>query len=87
MEFFCRHLERCCLGRIAFLNCSAHIAYLNLQIWDLFEGKHLFHALDENQDSSATHHVAEMVAFMGLPSLKFITSSEDTMNVFNKDGL
>jgi len=42
------------------------------QVWDLFENKHMFHALDKNQTSSATHHVAEMVAYLGLPPLEYI---------------
>ena len=34
--------------------CQAQLLVTySLQIWDLFEGKHLFHALDEAQESSA----------------------------------
>lgn len=56
------------------------------QIWDLFEGQHLFHALDEAQDVSATHHVAEMVGYLGTPSLTYLRRSEVTNNVFDEKG-
>ena len=58
----------------------------SLQIWDLFEGKHLFHALDEAQESSASHHVAEMVGYLGTPALEYLHRSEVTKNVFNEQG-
>ena len=56
------------------------------QIWDLFEGQHLFHALDEAQDVSATHHVAEMVGYLGVPPLEYLHRSEVTQNVFDEKG-
>jgi len=56
------------------------------QVWDLFENKHMFHALDKNQTSSATHHVAEMVAYLGLPPLEYIPRSDVTKNVFDEHG-
>ncbi|TQV95203.1 hypothetical protein V2A60_009749 [Cordyceps javanica] len=51
-------------------------------IWDLIENRHLFDAMDENGDSSATHHVAEMVAFLGLPPREYIQRSKITTNIF-----
>lgn len=56
------------------------------QIWDLFEGRHLFHALDEAQDVSATHHVAEMVGYLGTPPLEYLCRSKVTNNVFDDQG-
>ncbi|KAF2243251.1 kinase-like protein [Trematosphaeria pertusa] len=55
-------------------------------IWDLFENRHLFNAVDENLEPSATHHVAEMVAYLGLPPLQYIPRSEITKKVFNEQG-
>ncbi|KAF1979466.1 non-specific serine/threonine protein kinase [Bimuria novae-zelandiae CBS 107.79] len=55
-------------------------------VWDLFENRHLFHAVDENGQPSATNHVAEMVAYLGLSPSEYIRRSETTDKVFNKDG-
>ncbi|KAM3501022.1 hypothetical protein MY11210_009436 [Beauveria gryllotalpidicola] len=55
-------------------------------IWDLFENRHLFNAMDENGDSSATAHVAEMVAYLGLPPREYIQRSKITTNVFDEQG-
>ncbi|KAJ3496907.1 hypothetical protein NLG97_g2305 [Lecanicillium saksenae] len=40
----------------------------------------------ENKKSSATHHFAEMVAYMGLPSAEYIQRSQVTGNVFDDTG-
>lgn len=60
--------------------------YQSPQIWDLLENKHLFNALDEDGDYSPSHHVAEMVGFLGLPPSSFIERSRETRNVFTDDG-
>ncbi|EUC50082.1 hypothetical protein COCMIDRAFT_83008 [Bipolaris oryzae ATCC 44560] len=65
---------------------SVDIWNVAVLIWDLFENRHLFHALDENLQPSATHHVAEMVAYLGLPPLEYIQRSEITKKVFNEQG-
>lgn len=70
-----------------FFHISAQRANSATQVWTLFEDKHLFHGLDEKRKSSATHHVAEMVALMGNPPLEYIKRSPDTMNVFDEEGL
>ena len=31
-----------------------------LQIWDLFQNKHMFDAVNENEGNSDLHHIAEM---------------------------
>jgi serine/threonine-protein kinase SRPK3 len=51
-----------------------------------FENKHMFNALDEDQQYSPSHHVAEMVAYLGLPPLEFVQRSEATRNVFDEHG-
>ncbi|KAF1949724.1 non-specific serine/threonine protein kinase [Byssothecium circinans] len=55
-------------------------------IWDLFENKHLFNALDEEMQSSATHHIAEMIAYFGFPPLEYLRRSEVTGKVFDEQG-
>jgi hypothetical protein len=42
--------------------------------------------MDENLQSSATHHIAEMVAFLELPPLEYIQRSEITKKVFDEEG-
>jgi hypothetical protein len=46
----------------------------------------MFNALDENQEYSPSHHIAEMVAYFGLPPSEFIQRSQVTRNVFNEHG-
>lgn len=53
------------------------------QVWDLFEGQHILHALDENKELSATHYVAEMVGYLGLPPRKYVRRSKVTKKVFD----
>lgn len=56
-------------------------------MWDLLENRHLFEAVDpENGEMSATHYVAEMVAYLGLPPREYIHRSETTAKVFDKHG-
>ncbi|OGM47862.1 protein kinase domain protein [Aspergillus bombycis] len=65
---------------------SADIWNVGAMIWDIFENKHLFNALDEDQQYSPSHHVAEMVAYLGLPPLHFLQRSSETRNVFDQNG-
>ncbi|TWU72294.1 hypothetical protein ED733_003630 [Metarhizium rileyi] len=65
---------------------SADIWNLAVLIWDLFENRHLFNAMDEEKKSSATHHIAEMVSYIGLPPLEYIDRSAVTKNVFDDNG-
>jgi hypothetical protein len=46
----------------------------------------LFNALDEDNKSSATHHVAEMVAYLGCPPIEYIRRSPVTSRVFDEQG-
>ncbi|RMZ19777.1 hypothetical protein D0859_16231, partial [Hortaea werneckii] len=64
---------------------SADIWNVAVMIWDLFQGRHLFHALDEDQDVSATHHIAEMMAYIGSPPpLEYLRRSQVTKHVFDE---
>ncbi|KAG4436290.1 hypothetical protein IFR05_008230 [Cadophora sp. M221] len=67
-------------------NSSVDIWNVAALIWDLFENRHLFIAVDEKLQPSATHHVAEMVAYLGLPPLEYIQRGEITKKVFNEQG-
>ncbi|PSN70833.1 kinase-like protein [Corynespora cassiicola Philippines] len=55
-------------------------------MWDLLENRQLFNAVDGNGESLATHHIAEMVAYLGLPPSEYIHRSETTDKVFDKNG-
>jgi serine/threonine-protein kinase SRPK3 len=46
----------------------------------------MFNALDEDHQYSPSHHVAEIVAYFGLPPLEFVQRSEATGNVFDEHG-
>merc|ERR1712070_158211 len=66
---------------------SADIWNVGVMIWDLFQGRHLFHALDENEEVSATHHIAEMMAYIGTPPpLEYLRRSQVTSRVFDEEG-
>lgn len=81
------------MWNVAVLVSSSHVAsteltrlMLILQIWDLFENRHLFNALGADNETSATDHIAEMVAYMGLPPVEYLHRSKVTDNVFNDQG-
>ncbi|KAJ5115341.1 protein kinase domain protein [Penicillium alfredii] len=40
---------------------------VGVMAWDMFEDRHLFNALNEDRQYSPSHHVAERVAYLGLP--------------------
>ncbi|KAF2876974.1 non-specific serine/threonine protein kinase [Massariosphaeria phaeospora] len=65
-------------------NSAANIWSVAALAWDLLENRHLFNVIDEDRQSSATHHIAEIVAYLGLPPLKYIQRSEITKKVFGK---
>ncbi|CAF9926286.1 MAG: hypothetical protein HETSPECPRED_006294 [Heterodermia speciosa] len=67
-------------------NYSVDLWNVAALIWDLFQGQHLFHALDEAQEVSATHHVAGMVGYLETPPLAYLRRSEVTNNVFDEKG-
>ncbi|KAL2427535.1 hypothetical protein ABEF91_001217 [Exophiala dermatitidis] len=67
-------------------NTSVDFWNVAVLIWDLFENRHLLYALDENKEPSATHHVAEMVGYLGLPAFGYIQRSEVTRKVLDEQG-
>lgn len=42
------------------------------QVWDIFQNKHMFNALDEDQKYFPSHHAAKMVGYLGLPTPQFL---------------
>ncbi|RAK79990.1 uncharacterized protein BO72DRAFT_525669 [Aspergillus fijiensis CBS 313.89] len=59
---------------------------LGVMVRDIFEDKHLFDARDEDGGYSPSHHVAEMVAYLGLPPGSFVRRSLETRHVFTDEG-
>ena len=58
-----------------------------LQIWDLFEGRHLFSDIfDESGCHDPFRHMAQIASYIGPPPLQFVQRSETTMQCFSPDG-
>ncbi len=57
-----------------------------LQIWDLFEDKHMFVAKDQNNEDSTLHHLAEMIALLGPPPKDFIERGKRASEFFDGQG-
>ena len=58
----------------------------SLQIWDLFEGQHLFSAQGPTGDQESKYHLAEMCAILGPPPLDYLQRTELSWEYFEKDG-
>ncbi|GLA86318.1 hypothetical protein AtubIFM56815_010577 [Aspergillus tubingensis] len=54
--------------------------------WDIFQRGHLFYARDSNESPSDAHHLAEMVAIMGLPPKEMVQNSEYATTFFDAQG-
>ncbi|KAB8262384.1 kinase-like domain-containing protein [Aspergillus pseudonomiae] len=54
--------------------------------WDLFEQGHLFYAQDENKRESDSHHLAEMIAYLGPPPRDMLEKSEYANKYFDNSG-
>jgi serine/threonine-protein kinase SRPK3 len=52
----------------------------------VFENKHLFNAQDGNGKGSSLHHMAEMVAVLGLPPLDYLQRTETSWQYFDNTG-
>ncbi|KFY42383.1 hypothetical protein V494_02434 [Pseudogymnoascus sp. VKM F-4513 (FW-928)] len=59
---------------------------VGVMIWDLFQSKHMFDGRDPTGKYSNGFHLAEMVACMGPPPLKFLHRSKESWNYFDKQG-
>ena len=57
------------------------------QIWDLFEGRHLFgNIFNDNGSHDPFKHLALMVALVGPPPRDFVQRSETTGQCFDRNG-
>lgn len=57
------------------------------QIWDLFEGQHLFgNIFDEHDNHDSFKHLALMIALFGPPPVDFIQRSETISQCFDHNG-
>ncbi|KAE8421581.1 kinase-like protein [Aspergillus pseudocaelatus] len=54
--------------------------------WDLFQQGHLFCARDSDKQSSGAHHLAEMIAIMGLPPKEMVRNSVYATEFFDGEG-
>ncbi|KAK3048122.1 hypothetical protein LTR09_010461 [Extremus antarcticus] len=68
---------------------------LGCMIWDLFEGKHLFHGIDDkipaesnpNDGGYTTRaHLAEVVGLLGLPPADLLSRGSRSKEFFTRDG-
>lgn len=57
-----------------------------LQIWDLFQNRHLFDARDANNENSNLYHLAEMIALLGPPPRDFLQRSAVAPKYFDEHG-
>lgn len=57
-----------------------------MQAWDLFEQGHLFYAQDANEQDSDSHHLAEMIAYLGPPPREMLEKSEYANKYFDSSG-
>ncbi|PYI36391.1 hypothetical protein BP00DRAFT_483565 [Aspergillus indologenus CBS 114.80] len=64
----------------------ADIRGLGVMVWDIFKDRDLFNALNEDEDYSPSHHVAEMVGCLGLPPVSFVRRCLETRNDFTDEG-
>ncbi|KAK5709190.1 hypothetical protein LTR17_020014 [Elasticomyces elasticus] len=57
-----------------------------MMAWDLSEPRRLFRVQDSQGRYSEEHHLAQMVALLGPPSLEFLERSENSWKYWNRDG-
>ncbi|KAG8408172.1 hypothetical protein J3459_018134 [Metarhizium acridum] len=60
---------------------------VGVMIWDLFEGRHLFHGRDpESQSYSTRAHLAEVIGVLGPPPLDLLNRGKRSREFFTEDG-
>ena len=65
---------------------EVQLTYL-LQIWDLFQNKHLFDATNGGETTSTLYHLAEMVALLGPPPKELLARGDTASTWFAEDGM
>ncbi|CAH0040708.1 unnamed protein product, partial [Clonostachys rhizophaga] len=60
---------------------------VGVMIWDIFEGKHLFHGIDPTDTAYSTRaHLAEVIGMLGMPPLDLIKRGSRSDEFFTDDG-
>jgi serine/threonine-protein kinase SRPK3 len=59
---------------------------LTMQIWDLFQGRHLFDGRGPEGTHSDAQLLAEMMALLGPPSLHFLRKSSESKTYWDESG-
>jgi len=57
-----------------------------LQVWDLFEGKHLFNERLPSRDASVPAHIARMIALLGPPPNDLLKRGRYSAIFFDEEG-
>ncbi|KZF26973.1 protein kinase [Xylona heveae TC161] len=65
---------------------SVDIWNVGLMVWDLFEKSHLFPGIKPDQTYDEVHRLAEMVAILGPPPLKFLERSDISLRFWDENG-
>lgn len=66
---------------------STKCAHLCIQIWDLFEGRHLFYGDDPRGEGYMTRaHLAEIIAMIGPPPLDLVQKGARSSEFFTQNG-
>ena len=58
-----------------------------MQVWDLFEGKHMFIERLPSRDASAGAHIARMISLMGLPPKELLEKGQFSPMFFDANGV
>lgn len=77
-------LDACTIGTCSRLNL---LTKPPKQIWDLFEGNHLFAAKDQDNRYSEPSHLAKMISILGPAPLHFLQRSENSRKFWHQDGV
>jgi len=60
---------------------------VGVMVWDLFEGKHMFHGNDPDGNGYSTRaHLAEVIGMLGPPPLDLLKRGIRSPEFFDKEG-
>jgi serine/threonine-protein kinase SRPK3 len=60
---------------------------VGVMVWDLFEGKHMFHGNDPDGKGYSTRaHLAEVIGMLGPPPLDLLERGTRTSEFFDEEG-
>ncbi|KAJ4297638.1 hypothetical protein N0V90_005532 [Kalmusia sp. IMI 367209] len=65
---------------------SVDVWNLAVLTWDFFENRNLFKGNNDDGEYSPNHHMAEMVAYLGVPPQEYLQRSEIMEAVFDEQG-